>query len=291
MTEADCVYVSSRGIMKSCDIYPPNPVSSTRRCYEYDWARMKPGSSVYIIGSSVPDFLQRAWPLITVPCVLVTGDCDQTMPIDVVTEAQFKELIESPKLLAWFSQNLVLQHPKLHPIPIGLDYHTLSEQKQHPWGPQQTPLNQEQILKAIQTREEERIPLAYANFQFSMNTRYAADRQEALQLLDPSAVVYEPKPVSRFVTWAHQHRYTHVVSPFGGGLDCHRTWEALALRTIPILHSSPLDPLFEGLPVLIVQSWSDVTKERLAIQIPIQIHPKLTLAYWTNQIRGAQVLA
>ena len=28
MTEKDCKWVSSRGILKSCDIFNPNPVSS-----------------------------------------------------------------------------------------------------------------------------------------------------------------------------------------------------------------------------------------------------------------------
>jgi hypothetical protein len=54
-----------------------------------------------------------------------------------------------------------------------------------------------------------------------------------------------------------------VVSPHGNGLDCHRTWEALYLGVIPIVKTSSLDQLYEDLPVLIVDDWSDVTREFL----------------------------
>ena len=290
MSEAACEYVSSRGLMKSCDIYPPNPVSSTRRCYDYDWANLSPRSSVYVIGSAIPDFLQRAWPKITVPFVLVTGDCDQTVPLDIVTEGQFKEMMAAPKLLAWFSQNLVLEHPKLHPIPIGMDYHTLSETKGHPWGPVQTPLAQEQILKMLAERgdKQEKAVQAYGNFQFSMNTRYAGDRREALRDLSAAVVHYEPKQVPRFITWANQTKCKFVASPFGGGLDCHRTWEALALHCVPILHSSPLDKMFEGLPVLLVNSWTEVTPELLSKPVGFRGLAKLHLSYWINLINESK---
>jgi hypothetical protein len=32
--------------------------------------------------------------------------------------------------------------------------------------------------------------------------------------------------------------YAFVASPYGGGPDCHRTWEALILGCIPIVKSS-----------------------------------------------------
>jgi hypothetical protein len=289
MSEAACEYVSSRGLMKSCDVYPSNPVSSTRRCYDYDWSALKPKSSVYIIGSSIPHFLQVAWPLIKVPFVLVTGDCDQSMPVDVVSESQFKSMVEDPKLVAWFSQNLVLEHPKLHPIPIGMDYHTLSENKGHSWGPNQTPQAQEQILKMLCERgdKQERLPQAYCNFQFSMNTRYAEDRRDALRDLSAGVVHYEPKAVTRFITWANQSKFKFVASPFGGGLDCHRTWEALALHCIPILHSSPLDKMFEGLPVLLVNSWTEVTPELLQRGLKGSMD-KLQLSYWVALINKSK---
>ena len=54
-----------------------------------------------------------------------------------------------------------------------------------------------------------------------------------------------------------------VISPPGNGIDCHRTWEALYLGAIPIVRTSSLDPMYEGLPVLIVNEWSDISGEFL----------------------------
>ena len=65
--------------------------------------------------------------------------------------------------------------------------------------------------------------------------------------------------------WQSHADFLFEISPQGNGLDCYRTWEALLLQTIPIVRSSTLDPLYDGLPVAIVDSWEDVTVERLAI--------------------------
>jgi hypothetical protein len=77
-----------------------------------------------------------------------------------------------------------------------------------------------------------------------------------------------------------KHKY--ILSPHGNGLDCHRTWEALALRCIPIMKTSPLDRMFEGLPVLIVNKWSDVTQELLDNFKPSGNLDKLRLSYWKD---------
>ena len=58
------------------------------------------------------------------------------------------------------------------------------------------------------------------------------------------------------------HRF--VISPVGAGLDSHATWEALLAGSVPILPHSPLDPMFEDLPVWLVNSWEEVTDESVA---------------------------
>ena len=50
-----------------------------------------------------------------------------------------------------------------------------------------------------------------------------------------------------------------VASPPGNGLQSHRTWEALAAGRVPIVlrTGGPMDDLYEGLPVLLVDGWSE----------------------------------
>jgi hypothetical protein len=87
-------------------------------------------------------------------------------------------------------------------------------------------------------------------------------------------------------------QYTFVISPHGNGLDCHRTWEALVLGCIPIVKSSGLDPLFEGLPVWIVSQWDEVTRESMdyivnTFRTKSFNYEKLKLSYWQNLLRTA----
>jgi hypothetical protein len=49
-----------------------------------------------------------------------------------------------------------------------------------------------------------------------------------------------------------------VLSPPGNGADCHRTWEAIYLGAIPIVHKSFWPFIHLPLPVLIVDNWFDV---------------------------------
>ena len=59
-------------------------------------------------------------------------------------------------------------------------------------------------------------------------------------------------------------RHHFVLSPRGNGLDCYRTWEALALGVIPIIkRNGPFDRLYEGMPVLLVDRWEDVSLDLL----------------------------
>jgi hypothetical protein len=81
------------------------------------------------------------------------------------------------------------------------------------------------------------------------------------------------------------------LSPIGHGLDCHRTWEALILGSIPIVKSSPLDSLYDGLPVLIINDWREISKDLLKDTINKfkQIdfnYDKITSKYWINKIRN-----
>ena len=58
-------------------------------------------------------------------------------------------------------------------------------------------------------------------------------------------------------------RHRFVLSPRGNGLDAHRTWEAMLVGAIPIVRHSPLHPLYDRLPVLVVADWPDVTPRLL----------------------------
>jgi hypothetical protein len=94
-------------------------------------------------------------------------------------------------------------------------------------------------------------------------------------------------------SWNNQIKHAFVISPHGGGLDCHRTWEALVLGCIPIVKTSGLDSLYRDLPVLIVKDWSDVTDSLLQSTVRdfrdrVFNYDRLLLSYWVKLIETAQ---
>jgi hypothetical protein len=269
-------------------------MSSVRQVVGYDFSVLKDGQTVYICSSAIPDFISTIFPTIQQRFILVTGDCDESCPNELFrSQEEFIRFIESDKIIHWYSQNCIAKHSKLTQIPIGMDYHTMSV-RDHEWGPKTDPLDQERILFTIKQSAkpvEKRIVKAYANFHFLMNTKYAYDRKDAINKIPKSSVFYEPTKVKRLNTWKTQSEYAFVISPHGNGLDCHRTWEAMALGTIPIIKSSPLDSLFEGLPVWIVKDWNQVNelsmlKARMELKDRFNETnlEKMQLKYWFKKI-------
>ena len=82
-------------------------------------------------------------------------------------------------------------------------------------------------------------------------------RADIPRILEQSAPLSLVTEKVDYFTGLKENRF--VVSPAGNGLDTHATWEALLAGCIPIVPKSPLDPLFEDLPVWLIGSWSDVT--------------------------------
>jgi len=225
--------------------------------------------------------------------ILVSGDSDTTVPFDVFTSNNdFLYFINSDKLIHWFSQNCIVDHPKISRIPIGLDYHTLSE-RDYKWGPQRLPIKQEVDLNKIKDSSKpfwERDVKCYSNFHFNFY-KFGQDRKDAISKIPSNLIFYEANEVPRLNSWSTQSQYAFVVSPHGNGLDCHRTWEALVLGCIVIVKKSGLDSLYDVLPVLIVNDWSDINKELLVNTIEkyksIKFqYNRLSLEYWISKIKS-----
>jgi len=272
--------VASRSLLSICDHHIDNPETYSFRVPET--FPTKPGESIYVHPSAIPNFFKYYLPRLVHPFVLVSGDSDMTVPEDL---PGYVEHLEShPLLIRWYVQNCTRTSEKLRQLPIGLDFHTLAKGP-HEWGSQQTIEEQQGHIFRIRNMNIPKKVMCYANFQFLMNTRYSQDRREAIAQVPKHLVFYEPKKVPRNQSWNTMIQYMYVLSPHGNGLDCHRTWEALALGCIPIVKTSPLDPLFTGLPVLIVQSWNQVTQKLLNEFRPDYSQmEKLELKYWKRLI-------
>lgn len=296
-----CCYVNSRGLLKSCDFHSSNPKSSCNNDFKYltdmvQSNKMFDNMSIYVCSDLVLFFIINILPKIKHNFVLVTGDSDLNVPKEILSEKHFNLLINSRYLLKWFAQNTQIQNcDKIVQLPIGLDYHTISNNPNHKLklsNENHLPKFQEIILQKIKISSKpfyERINKIYVNF--SRSTYRFNDRTKSLQIISKNLLVMNQTFTPRTINWKNVIKYTFVLSPFGNGMDCHRTWETLCLGSIPIIKAPNFKALFEDLPVLIVNNWSEVTEDLLNTTIlnfksKSFKHEKLTLEYWVNKFKN-----
>ena len=157
MSEANNYYIGSRGIMKSCDYYSSTPHSSIKQVINYPPFIKKTNTSIttiYICSSAIPHFIHTLFKQIEFQFILVSGDCDETIPYDIFkSKEDFTKFIDNPKIIHWFSQNWVGNHSKVSLIPIGLDYHTMATRQIY-WGPITSPEDQEKLLTSIKSKSK-----------------------------------------------------------------------------------------------------------------------------------------
>lgn len=218
-------------------------------------------------------FFTQYHPRISHPYILLTHNSDHGAP------GPFYKYLEEPKLLAWFAQNVEGEsHPKLHPVPIGLANRCWTHGNPHIFS------------GFLQYRENQNRPyLCYLNFQ---PQNYPTERFHVWDLFVNQlwCATTKPKPLREYLGDLIHSKF--VLSPRGNGLDCHRTWEALLMGAIPIVRTSSLDPLFEDLPVLIIENWEILSESYLRDQYEIIKNKKVNLDklfadYWVKLIRNS----
>ena len=82
-----------------------------------------------------------------------------------------------------------------------------------------------------------------------------------------------------------------MICPRGNAIDCHRNWEVLYMKRVPIMKYHPyLEVLFEDYPVLFVNDYSEITEEFLIDNENLYLEAQemdmtpLTLPYFFDRI-------
>ncbi len=213
--------------------------------------------------------------------VLVTGHSDHSI------DKSELDILNYPKLKLWLCQNKNLDHHKLVALPIGIT----NRNESHPSVSRICKIigNTDtiyQIAKGPKTIKN----LVYLNI--SRGT-FPKERGKIIDTYkDKKWVTYKngSKTVTGhtdFIKNVNSHKF--VFAPRGNGLDTHRMWEALYLRTIPIVKRHISIESFSDLPILMVESWDNITEEYLTskyqeiMEKKYNLH-KLTIKYWTTYI-------
>ena len=268
------------------------------------------GELVWVRLSWLRSFVKQILPFVTSKFVLVTGDSDSCVPSELRVEAQ--AIVESGKVAHWFTQNYdgTMPSERISPFPIGVDFHMLSERPI--WGESvSSPAEQEQTLISIRKDLpplSQRIPKVYIDFAWQQGlglrhyrrfhplrgTQFHDSRRRVARRMRKNELAFlQNGPVPRNRMWRERGQYAFVLSPHGMGLDCHRTWEALALGHIVLVPSSSIDSLYDGLPVVALKSWDDINPDNLQEWLLRQgkaadaaTNVRLTTSYWIARMRA-----
>lgn len=267
---------------------------------------LKAGDIVWMKALWVPEFCKQILPLLQAPIVIVVADGDESFPSECGS-FNVDSLLNHPNVIHVFAQNCDYagSSSKISSIPIGMDFHTVAYKGINGgWGEKGSPQEQEAQLNAILSQLQSthlRKKRAFVDFQTSdtmhgnlqRHLQCGEDRTSIFQQLVPSGVIDHGGRMRRSHLWAKKGEYAFSISPHGNGWDCHRTWEDLILGCIVIVKTSCLDPLYEGLPVVIVKEWSEVTSENMEKWLEqygdvlnnAAYREKLTLSYWLSQMQ------
>ena len=164
-------------------------------------------------------------------------------------------LLNHPLLIHCFSQNVNFIHPKLSSIPIGIA-------NSH-W-----PHGNTKELKEVQSLNMKKDNLVYCNFSTKTN---AKERVECLKYAERFNQC-EKKPFKDYLQ--DIARSLFCISPEGNGIDCHRHWESLYLKTIPIVTKSININFYKDYPFITLDSWSQFSS--------LNLTESLYKKYWQN---------
>lgn len=271
------------------------------------YADLKNGDIVWIKCKFLHLFYKNIFPNLRNPIVLIINDGDESFPSQSgCTKEQIEHLLSSDNIIHIFAQNCEYagNSQKVSHLPIGMDFHTIAYKSVHGgWGEIGTPQAQEATLQHILSQllpTHLRKKKAFVDFhlsdsmhgEYNRYLQFGEDRTSIFNRLITTGLIDYSSWMKRTDLWKTKGQYAFSISPHGNGLDCHRTWEDLILGCIVIVKTSVLDPLYQGLPVVIVKDWNEITEQNMNKWLE-QYHDaftnptyreKLTNQYWLNKI-------
>lgn len=207
---------------------------------EFDVVNIKDYKKIFVYTHFLIDFFKKYYEHLAPNTVLISHNSDHCV------DEQFLKYLKSDKIFKWYCQNRLINHPKLISLPIGI------ANSQWPHGDQNK-------LKQIRDLYIKKSNLVFKNFDKSTNrdARFYCD-----EVTNKNSIFMSPR-TSNEEYWLKIASSKFVISPPGNGIDCHRIWECLYLRSVPVVLKHEALMQFKHLPILFVDSWEEVSIEFL----------------------------
>lgn len=170
-----------------------------------------------------------------------------------------------PNVKAINAANGVILGEKIHPFPHGL------ERIMYPG------YNHHELLREAMEREVGPTKLLLICHRDDTGTRGSIKDTFKDK---PWATVAPHLEYEEYLRAIQDHKY--VLCPSGNGIESARNWETLCLGRVPVFKRHPyLEKMFEGLPAVFVDDFSEVTEELLlSTKQPTLDRKLLDLNYW-----------
>lgn len=184
--------------------------------------------------------------------IIFTGFEDT--PID---EEIFGRIPEN--VLGIYGSNALAFGGKVHPMPYGLQRQMSPRDLRH------------EYIKTMMHKKITPTNLLYLNHSTFTNPRRATLNEcfaKKTWATVKKPLSSQPNHYVNYLTDIKKHQFVLCPSGNAKGCDCHRDWETLYMRRVPVVERSPyLEKVFDGLPVLFVNDFSEVTEELLKANI------------------------
>lgn len=180
--------------------------------------------------------------------------------------------LNDDNLIKWYGQNINTIHPKLESIPIGI----ANEIWVH---------GNEEIIKNEISLKKIKNNLIYSNFDISTNPY---ERMKCSESMIKNGISISPRQnFKQYLNELNSSLFS--ISPNGNGIDCHKIWESLYLKTIPIVTKSINIDYYSDYPILIIDDWESFRKEDITIELYNKIikkydNSKLELNHFLEKI-------
>jgi hypothetical protein len=196
---------------------------------------------IFVKSDYIHNFFNRK---IETPYILFTHNSD--LPID----DSYLQYLDNEKLVKWYGQNIMTKHSKLFSIPIGI----ANEIWEH---------GNEKVFNEVIEKKLQKERLIYVNFDTKTNP---PERNYCLNEIRNNGLDMSNKlPFKKYLEELSKSYF--VVSPNGNGVDCHKTWEALYVNTIPIVTKSINIDFYHNYPMIVIDNWSEFNVNNFNIEL------------------------
>lgn len=267
---------------------------------------IQPSSVVLVDTKYLPLFFTEIFPHIQARIILITTDGDESAPKQHLT------YLQHDKIIHWFALNCDIRvpHHKLSCLPLGVGQWSLKARD----GSERYLLDvMAEVMNAgiglkmgiypNKYNPKAQNKTAFAGFNHigyhnpGQVTRPGLREQLYKQTCQAGGIFKSftkcfGGSLSRAAIEEHYEltaQYRFVFSPPGFGEDTHRTWESLLLGSIPIVLSSTIEPVYRGLPVVVVKSYEELSFKMLNsiyedFSRQTFNYGKLYMGYWYSRV-------